>query len=607
MQYTDLHVKFSPLLEDGSFVVTMHSRFTKNAETRFQPPFAIEDFEGALPDLRCRKLPRDSPFHPNHLGPTLFEALFHGKTLKCYERALKRARGQVRIKLHTMASSAGHELLNRIPWELMQHSRDPDPLIVMPQTTLVRYLPCGVGGPGVIPFPPKLRVLVVVPRPKNSKQPLNPEDTLHSFHKVLGEENVTLLQEPTLEGLKHALAEQKYHILHFTTHGVFHRGKGLIELEDSDGKSHKVKDEDLARMVRSAGGKLRLVTLFSCQTGRMGSHADGANFTGVAPALIQRGVPAVLAMQFNFTIAAAHVFMEEFYWALSKGKPVDTAAGWARTQLIVKELRKLDWCTPVLFMSTENGRLFSKTQRIHVNTVLAFANAEDGEEFVDLSQCFHGKGLKGFHLSGRLRWNTDILPKLKALKGFVVPDRPITFSGKSRLPVWLALGYLFAETAGVTLKVEQLNAAANGGPKRQVWSSNARPEEISFEMQTQKGNPAFRDMVVNLSITKHIEADVGRYLEKHPALKWREWRQIHVLPEPGRDGLKRAGQAVSLAREIGRQISARAQQEGVRTVHLFLSCPAAFALFMGMQLNACRTLQVYEWDRQQYFRTFRLK
>ena len=72
---------------------------------------------------------------------------------------------------------------------------------------------------------------------------------------------------------------------------------------------------------------LRLIFLNACQ-GAQGGRSDP--FAGVAQRLVQQGAPAVLAMQFPVSDAAAIALAQAFYQALADGLPADTALSQAR-------------------------------------------------------------------------------------------------------------------------------------------------------------------------------------------------------------------------------------------------------------------------------------
>ena len=102
--------------------------------------------------------------------------------------------------------------------------------------------------------------------------------------------------------------------------------------------------------------QLQLVVLNSCQGART-TLTDP--FAGVATTLIQSGVPAVVAMQFEISDEPAIVFAEELYTNLiGRQDPIDAAVAEARKAIFV-EVDELEWATPVLFLRDPEIQLFS--------------------------------------------------------------------------------------------------------------------------------------------------------------------------------------------------------------------------------------------------------
>jgi pyruvate/2-oxoglutarate dehydrogenase complex dihydrolipoamide acyltransferase (E2) component len=79
-------------------------------------------------------------------------------------------------------------------------------------------------------------------------------------------------------------------------------------------------------------------------------------FSGTAATLVRRGIPAVVAMQYQITDEAAIEFSRAFYEALADGWPVDAAVTDARVAVSMDSM--LEWGTPVLYMRSPDGRLF---------------------------------------------------------------------------------------------------------------------------------------------------------------------------------------------------------------------------------------------------------
>jgi hypothetical protein len=78
----------------------------------------------------------------------------------------------------------------------------------------------------------------------------------------------------------------------------------------------------------------------------------------VAGALVQRDIPAVVAMQFEISDEAAIVFAGGFYEPLAGGVPVDASLAAARLAMLAERSDDIEWGTPVLFMRVPDGRIF---------------------------------------------------------------------------------------------------------------------------------------------------------------------------------------------------------------------------------------------------------
>jgi hypothetical protein len=183
-----------------------------------------------------------------------------------------------------------------------------------------------------------------------------------SLHDLIdrGLVSLTKLPDATLASLQRPLRLSQYNIFHFIGHGGFDEQSqdGALVLEDAKGRGHLVSGQDLGIMV-SGHRALRLVILNACE-GARSSTSDP--FAGVAQALIQQAIPAVIAMQFEITDDAAITFAHEFYGALADGYPVDATLAESR-RAIFAQGNEFEWATPVLYMRSPNGQLFRLTRR----------------------------------------------------------------------------------------------------------------------------------------------------------------------------------------------------------------------------------------------------
>jgi hypothetical protein len=210
-----------------------------------------------------------------------------------------------------------------------------------------------------------LRMVVVMANPKGD--PHYPKLQIErEFEKIQGvfKEMPSVVPEPhpgaTREALQDALMTPA-HIFHFAGHGDFEgdlgssfkstSGQGYIILLDDEGKGVKFPADELADFLR--GSQVRLAVLTACETG----STDQINaWTGVVPALIQAGIPAVVGMQFSIQEENAIAFSRQFYLALARGLSIDAAVEEGRLAIPRKDER--DWGVPVLYLQSDEGVLF---------------------------------------------------------------------------------------------------------------------------------------------------------------------------------------------------------------------------------------------------------
>jgi uncharacterized membrane protein HdeD (DUF308 family) len=289
-------------------------------------------------------------------GRGLFESLLVGEVRTRYEMSLSEARRQgkgLRLKLRIQPSE-----LAVLPWEYLYDAENDRYPSLSSNTPLVRYLD--------LPRPvaplrvsPPLRVLGMVTSPSG----LNPLDVEHEKRLVeeatrgLRESNLlelTWLEGQTWRHLMRAMRRGPWHVFHFIGHGGFDAAteEGALALSDEAGHMHLLRARGLAELLDDHY-PLRLVFLNSCE-GARGSENDA--FSSTAATLVRRGVPAVVAMQYEITDRAAIEFSRDFYEALADNLPVDAAVTEARTAVSIDSL--LEWGTPVLYTHSPDGRVF---------------------------------------------------------------------------------------------------------------------------------------------------------------------------------------------------------------------------------------------------------
>ena len=307
-------------------------------------------------------------------GQRLFDWLLGHAKMKA---AWAEVRGQFAQRRLRLRIDADAPELHAIPWELLREVAEdaaPYDLAATTATPFSRYL-AGRWQPGSPILQRPIRVLVAIANPQNlSDFGLQAIDVAAEWTALqnalvgLGVELIQLPQPCTLATIEDAL-KKGVHVLHFIGHGVYRAQQqdAALYLADDANRVQPVVDADIAAMLARQladadiqnDDNLRLVFLASCQTAAR-SPADA--FRGLAPRLVQAGVPAVLAMQDLVPVDTARAFATTFYRQLLQHGQVDLATNEARSHLLTVNLSGAS--IPALFMRLRDGALLGKRGRI---------------------------------------------------------------------------------------------------------------------------------------------------------------------------------------------------------------------------------------------------
>lgn len=151
-------------------------------------------------------------------------------------------------------------------------------------------------------------------------------------------------------------AGQGWDVLHFTGHGGYdaYRQFGyLLVQERGSTKGVKLYAPELMNCL--CAGDLprpKLVVLNSCSGAK---SEPGRIFSSTAAFLIEQGIVAVIAMQFEVSDAFAIAFSEMFYTFLATGMKLSSALKITRFNL--KNENWAEWISPVLYTRSEDGSL----------------------------------------------------------------------------------------------------------------------------------------------------------------------------------------------------------------------------------------------------------
>jgi hypothetical protein len=337
----------------GEYPVGVTSAPAGDARGIFRLDPASDDFQAILHRLEGGDT--DDEFLMD-LGRRLFDGIFAGDIATIFRASLGQARGQrkgLRVRLCLEPPE-----LAALPWEYLYDASEDRFLSISPETPLVRYVPMyGSARPIATSLP--LRVLVVIANPRDVT-PLDVEQEREIIEEALTEVSQRLVHlqfvdRAVVAEINQAMRDFRPHVFHFIGHGQYRNNEASVILEDNDGHAYPVGERAFREFFQGISDT-RLVVLNACQTATTSSTKPLA---GISSRILQRRLPAVVAMQYPISDSAAIVFSREFYRSLALGYPVDAAISEARKGIFQEIGYKVrDWGIPVLFLRAQDGKLF---------------------------------------------------------------------------------------------------------------------------------------------------------------------------------------------------------------------------------------------------------
>jgi len=362
--YQDFDLLIEPGSDDSYRARVLRSPAGESGLIQFTLPFSAVELENLVLKVgRGRRRARGGRPESQPLkdfGGKLYGAVFQDELRDMLQRSLSLTHAEhigMRLRLRLIDAP---ELAN-LPWEFLYDPRHKRFLAQSRRTPLVRYLD--------LPEPPHtlsvegpLRLLVMISNP-SGYEPLDVEKEWEAVTSALAqrqaEGRVVVERLPAnMRALRARLRREEFHVLHFIGHGFYKPdwGDGVLVMEDRDGLPHEVLGEDLGGLLNEYD-QMRLAVLNACEGARNGASDP---FAGIAQSLIQQGLPAVVAMQFEITDQAAIIFARELYAAIADSYPLEAALAEARGA-IRDEGNLIEWGTPVLYSRAPDGRLFDLT------------------------------------------------------------------------------------------------------------------------------------------------------------------------------------------------------------------------------------------------------
>jgi hypothetical protein len=344
----------------------------------FTPPIMPTELEPlrqrlseGIPGMSCGD-PIVSSVAAQSFGDILGKGLFQGDVRSLFDSSLEsvKAKGEdLRISIHLDLSEPNLTWLGQLPWELI---RDDHQFLLLDRSiSLARCLDLrGSGLPIQIRQPLKILVAVANPSeltPLDGKSDFNALKT--SFHKSPSVK-IELLEKATSKSLAEAL-DNDFHIVHLVGHALFDSrdGKGYFLLEADSGLQNRISAEELASLLHGKTAPNFLV-LNACRTASFCCKNGEDPWSGLATALLKKGFPSVVAMQWPITDEAAISFSRGFYGSLAAGHDVDRAVTAGRRAIFVDDPHSLEWATPVLFLRGMEQSFRIKPRRVAQQSVV---------------------------------------------------------------------------------------------------------------------------------------------------------------------------------------------------------------------------------------------
>ncbi|MGD1863423.1 MAG: CHAT domain-containing protein [Phormidesmis sp.] len=329
------------------------------------------------------------------LGRTLHDELFKGQLHDSWVTAQGVA--QNRQDLLRLRIGIRDTRLQQLPWEALHAGTRP--LTTGTDVIFSRYIlnrrqehsipQAKVGNAQV------LRILMVIASPDDQERlelkqevhhlqsELHPEtrhpETLE-LSDTLVDVQLKILEQPGRAELTQELERGNYQVLHYAGHSnLGNAGGDLYLVSRQTGLTERLSGEDLAGLLVNNG--IKLAVFNSCRGGYSSSSEQGWQERNLAQALVNRGMPAVIAMAERIPDHVAITFTQLLYRNLKKGQSIDLSLNRTRQGLIsAYGSHQFYWALPTLYMHPLfDGYLVRTSDDLENSSLLDSANDPFGD------------------------------------------------------------------------------------------------------------------------------------------------------------------------------------------------------------------------------------
>jgi hypothetical protein len=280
------------------------------------------------------------------LGSHLYKIVFDDAIERAFldQRSLAKQEGRRLLVWLSFRPGAAH--LADLPWEYLYCAAVKSPFFLATDSDLVlaRYTPGERANVPVQPRKGRLSVLLVVAIPWG-EEPVDPREIKEKICPA-GKDRGFDVTCARLDDLRLDPPEEEPDVLHFIGAGSADRGIRNPDFDDA-----WWSDDQFADLLQ-AGGRTPKLVLLQLWERKLRRGEPRWTFASAGRRLVDRGFPAVVAMQYPMPPKPANEFATHFYTELAKGEEVPNAAWKARWQvtLVDKGLDDRPWGTPVLFV-----------------------------------------------------------------------------------------------------------------------------------------------------------------------------------------------------------------------------------------------------------------
>jgi len=272
----------------------------------------------------------------------------------------------------------------------------------------------------------------------------------------------------------------------------------------------------------------------------------------------------------------------------------------ARLQIALDDKESLEWVTPVLYLSPDDGRLVGSSQPETRSLSLGIRSyggegawgptRQDVDEYLDLLAHFSDRWIRDPSL-----WADTVWPQLRSflLEKTDRAKRPVILDFAAHPTIAFAAGYCLEAKSGIDVGVMQRCQGAAPQVHR-VGEGEEVKGPLWAEDHDIMLDGSASDVVYGIGITRNVIPKVHAYLQQS-ALDARRLVPMTIRQGPGQGSMLSGAHAMQLAGSVAHRVDNHVEQEWLGTTHLFIAAPNSFTFFLGQLARSFGKIQLYEY------------